>query len=266
MKTVLIFGSGWLAHGLTRPLVSINRRLLIATRDLKEKKNELGITYLKIAYDENGSVEFDVEIPYSVDEIIVMLPPTGMADYANTIASICKQFPSVVHFIFTSSTGVYLADEGLVTERSALKLDHPIVKAENLIKAAFPSSHKVLRLSGLIGQDRHPVIYFLRKKLNSNGNSPVNLIHRMDIVRAILLVLESSGKFGVYNLSYPKNPLKHKYYNEISEKLFQKRIEFQINGKGKRIDGSKFATDFHFKYEHDIYDISLLNQVIENNN
>lgn len=266
MKTVLIFGSGWLANRLTRPLVTINRRLLIATRDLKEKKNEYGITYLKIAYAENGSIEFDVEIPYSVDEIIVMLPPTGMADYANTIASICKQFPSVGHFVFTSSTGVYLDDEGLVSERSSLKLDHPIVKAENLIKAAFPSGYTILRLSGLIGQDRHPVIYFLRKIMNSNGNSPVNLIHRMDIVRAVLLVLESSGKFGVYNLSYPNNPLKHEYYNEISEKLFQKRIDFEINGKGKKIDGSKFATDFDFKYEYDIYDISLLDQVTENNN
>ena len=64
----------------------------------------------------------------------------------------------------------------------------------------------------------------------------------------------------------PNNPLKRKYYNEISEKIFQKRIEFEKNGKGKKIDGSKFASDFQFEYENDIYDISLLDKVIVNNN
>tara|TARA_B110000305_G_scaffold140761_1_gene156907 strand:+ start:1508 stop:2308 length:801 start_codon:yes stop_codon:yes gene_type:complete len=266
MKTVLIFGSGWLAHRLIRPLVSSNRRIIIATRDLKGKKNELYLEFFQIGYDENGSVQFDIEIPYVIDEIMVMLPPSGMGDYANTIASICKQFPTVLHFLFTSSTGVYLDNEGWVNEHSALKIDHPIVMAENLIKAAYPKNHTILRLSGLIGRDRHPVIYFLRKSLNPNGNAPVNLIHRMDIVRAIILVIAQAQKFGVYNLCYPNNPLKRKYYNEISEKIFQKRIEFEKNGKGKKIDGSKFASDFQFEYENDIYDISLLDKVIVNNN
>lgn len=265
MKTILIFGVGWLGNEVVKSLASSKRKIIVATRGsiLQESNHE--IEYRKISlHAESGAIEFEVPFTKKVDEILVMLPPSQMVNYAHTIDSICKQFPLVGHFIFTSSTGVYQEYSGMVHEDGALKKGHPVVLAEEKIHLKFPNNSTILRLAGLIGNDRHPVRYFLSKKLNLNGNAPVNLIHRKDITNAINILLEVPRP-GVYNLCYPLHPTKCEYYGEIGRKLFQKEIEFDRQGSGKIINGSKFASTFNYEYQFDIHDVDNLDKVNKDN-
>tara|TARA_B100001287_G_scaffold276280_1_gene286530 strand:+ start:1920 stop:2711 length:792 start_codon:yes stop_codon:yes gene_type:complete len=261
MKTILIFGAGWLGKAVVTALVSSKRKIIVASRQTMQQEIHPNIEYRKIFFHaQSGAVEFEVPMTQKVDEVLVMLPPSQMVNYEHTIDSICIQFPSVDHFVFTSSTGVYQEHSGWVCEDSALKKVHPVALAEQKIKLKLPKKSTILRLAGLIGNDRHPVRYFLDKTINLNGNAPVNLIHRKDIIQALIVLFENPSP-GIYNLCYPAHPTKGEYYGEIARKLFQKELEFDSLGEGKKINGSKFASHFKYKYQFDIHDIKNLDQV-----
>tara|TARA_B100001057_G_scaffold501256_1_gene622695 strand:+ start:5334 stop:6158 length:825 start_codon:yes stop_codon:yes gene_type:complete len=261
MKTILIFGAGWLGNAFVEELVSSKHKIIVASRRPIPQKSHPNIEYRKIFFHiQSGAIEFEFPPPQKVNDIIVMLPPTQMVDYAHTIDSICRQFPSVGHFIFTSSTGVYEDHSGTVNEDGVLKKVHPVVLAERKIQMNFPNNATILRLAGLIGNDRHPARYFLKKKINPSGNAPVNLIHRKDILKALNLLLENPCP-GIYNLCYPSHPTKSDYYGQIARKIFQTELEFENQGEGKVINGSKFANTFHYEYKYDIRDIDHLQEV-----
>jgi len=265
MKTILIFGAGWLGKAVVQELASMKRNVIVATRKPEQQKSTSNIEYRKIDFHKiSGAVEFNVPITQKIDEVLVMLPPSQMVNYEQTIDSICKEFPLVDHFVFTSSTGVYEDHSGLVNENSTLKKAHSVVLAESRIQLKFPNKSTILRLAGLIGNDRHPVRYFLEKTIVLNGNTPVNLIHRKDIINALTILLENPNP-GIYNLCYPAHPTKGEYYGEIARKIFQKELKFDCQGAGKKINGSKFASSFKYQYQFDIHDIDNLDKVNKDN-
>ena len=67
---------------------------------------------------------------------------------------ICEQSEQVKQFIFTSSTGVYQNKEGHINEESIVNEQHVVYKAEQEVKRVFPKACTILRLSGLISEDR----------------------------------------------------------------------------------------------------------------
>ena len=265
MKSILIFGAGWLGKAVVQELAFMKRNVIVATREPEQQKIHPNIEYCKIDFHTiSGAVEFNVPITQKIDEILVMLPPSRMVNYEKTIDSICKEFPSVDHFVFTSSTGVYEDFSGPVNEDSVLKKAHSVVLAEGRIQLKFPNRSTILRLAGLIGDNRHPVLYFLKQKINLNGTAPVNLIHRKDIINALTILLENPRP-GIYNLCYPAHPTKSEYYGEIARKLFQTELAFDDKGNGKVINGSKFATSFKYEYKFDIRNIDNLDKVNKDN-
>ena len=265
MKTILIFGAGWLGKAVVTALASSKRKIIIASRETMQQEIHPNIEYRKIFFHaQSGAVEFEVPMTQKVDEVLVMLPPSQMVNYEHPIDSICIQFPSVDHFVFTSSTGVYQEHSGWVYEYSALKKVYPVVLAEQKIQLKFPNKSTILRLAGLIGNDRHPVRYFLEKTIVLNGNTPVNLIHRKDIINALTILLENPNP-GIYNLCYPAHPTKAEYYGEMARKIFQKELKFDCHGAGKKINGSKFASSCKYEYQFDIHDIDNLDKVNKDN-
>jgi nucleoside-diphosphate-sugar epimerase len=256
MKQILIFGAGWLGMQIAESLCRSGRKVIVATRDASFRKSLPNLTFLEVSFSTaDGAIKFNGRHPENIDEILVMLPPSNMLNYEHTIASICSIFPAVGHFVFTSSTGVYVHNQGVVNESFPIKENHPVVRAEKCIKKHFPRRHSIIRLSGLVGCDRHPVSYLLRKERHLNGLAPVNLIHRLDILVALQVLLDSSSEdYGVYNLCYPKHLNRKEYYCEMARALFKKSLYFETQGNGKTIDGSKFANTFNYSYQYDIGD------------
>lgn len=115
-------------------------------------------------------------------------------------------------FVYTSSTGVYAQNDGsLVTEDSPTQAATPtaeiLLATEQLLLDAarergFPAI--ILRLSGIYGPGRG---YWLRQflageaRLEEDGRRVLNMIHRDDVVGAILAALERGQPGRVYNVS-----------------------------------------------------------------
>ena len=115
-------------------------------------------------------------------------------------------------FIYTSSTSVYgQTDGGEVTEESAAKpqaeTGRLLVETENLLLAAarerkFPAV--VLRVAGIYGPERgHLFQQFLRDeaRLSGDGSRLLNMIHRDDVVGAIIAALERGEPGRIYNVA-----------------------------------------------------------------
>jgi nucleoside-diphosphate-sugar epimerase len=115
-------------------------------------------------------------------------------------------------YVYTSSTGVYGQNDGSeVDETSPAEPASPtgriLVETEQLLQQAaqargFPAV--ILRLSGIYGPGRG---YWLRQflageaQLEGEGSRVLNMIHRDDVVGAILAALEHGQDGEIYNAS-----------------------------------------------------------------
>lgn len=114
-------------------------------------------------------------------------------------------------FVYTSSTGVYGQDDGSwVTEHRPTtpsgETGRALVAAEQVLLDAarergFPAV--ILRVAGIYGPGRG---YYLRSflegsaRLEGDGSRFVNMIHRDDLVAAILAALERGQPGAIYNV------------------------------------------------------------------
>ena len=112
-------------------------------------------------------------------------------------------------FVYTSSTSVYGQTDG-----SAVKESSPtepqsdtskiLVQTEKLLLDAaqqkFPAV--ILRVAGIYGPDRgHLFLQYLRNeaKISGKGERLINMIHRDDLVGAIIAALKSGRAGEIYN-------------------------------------------------------------------
>ena len=113
-------------------------------------------------------------------------------------------------FVYTSSTSVYGQDDGsLVKENSstepAVETGKILVETERVLLAAarerkFPAV--ILRLAGIYGPDRgHWLKLYMKNeaRIEGNGARILNMIHRDDVVGAIIAALKNGRSGEVYN-------------------------------------------------------------------
>jgi nucleoside-diphosphate-sugar epimerase len=129
-----------------------------------------------------------------------------------------ERFSNVV---LISTTSIYKTHEGKhshICEDAPLVVDHPMVITERIVLKYFPKAI-IIRPSGLFDDESHPV-HFLAKKDNAfeKLNGTVNLVHRNDVSRAIHFLINQKLA-GIFNASYPENPLKSQYYLNYANKL-----------------------------------------------
>lgn len=255
-KKILLFGVGWLGKELVQSLLADKHDLYIATRNVNKWVSFE--SKLKLVEVDFQSADLNLE-DTSFDLVIIMLPPSGFSNYAQVIKNICLNLIDPKHVVFTSSTGVYQNQEGFVNEESKVDENHVVFQAEQQIIKSFPAKYTILRLSGLISEDRHPTIHLLKKEKNLGADVPVNLVHRNDVIRAVNLLKESEPTSETYNLSYPENPSRSDYYNFYAKNFFGRLIIFSGGGHGKTIIGSKFVKKYGYKYKTSIWDVELNN-------
>jgi nucleoside-diphosphate-sugar epimerase len=113
--------------------------------------------------------------------------------------------------VYTGSTSVYAQDDGSwVTEQSATepatKTGTILLQTESLLRQAAQDRAlpvTVLRLAGIYGPDRGYWFKQFRSgqaTLTGDGRRYLNMIHRDDVVGAILRVLDSSAAGPLYNV------------------------------------------------------------------
>lgn len=168
----------------------------------------------------------DPEEFFGADVLVITLPPkrseAGAKErYPAQLAAALAATPAHTHLVFTSSTSVYPELSRTVTERDAggslatplSDSGQAVLAAEALVRARGGT---ILRLAGLYGYDRQPGRRLAGRTL-SGGAVPVNLVHRDDVLRVLLKVLEE-GVTGVFNVCADQHPTRQAVYTQQAER------------------------------------------------
>ena len=150
-------------------------------------------------------------------------------------------------FIYTSSTSVYAQNDGsVVTENSPAKPDaattQVLVETEKLLLTAvaerkFPAV--ILRVAGIYGPGRgHSFKQFLRgeARIEGDGARWLNMIHRDDVVGAIIAALERGTPGEIYN-AVDNEPVSQLNFFEWLAAELQKPLPPKVTADGGRKRG-----------------------------
>ncbi len=262
-KTISILGCGWLGLPLGEALVKDGFYVKGSTTQkaksffLYDKGIEPFI--LKFNPELTGRLAQDF---FATNIVIITIPP-GMRknggsseQFLERIQNIIKQIvdAKIKHVIFTSSTSVYGNTNELITETTPLNPEtdraKALVEAEKLFLNEKKLKPTILRISGMVGPDRHPGKFFkFSNEKRLGGLTPINLIHLVDVVNIIRKVV-IEGKWGqIYNLVSDTHPTKKQFYTfatlnlELPPAIFKKESSFPnriiSNKKVKRSLGYK---------------------------
>jgi nucleoside-diphosphate-sugar epimerase len=148
--------------------------------------------------------------------------------------------------VYTSSTSVYPQGGGAVVDETSPvsgrgPLASVLVETEHLLLDAAPQGSRrvILRLAGIYGPGRHHLLDALRggvRVFDGVEEHHLNLIHRDDIVGAILTVLgRTPAKVGIYNVADFGRATRGEVLRWLSARLGQPEPRFTgVAGPGGR--------------------------------
>ena len=251
MMKISVIGCGWLGLPLAKELLKIGHVVNGSTTQ-PEKELLLQAQGIQPFHYDGTSEHHLPSFVHESEVVIINFPPSRSYNYAEQIALLLQQFNNTSKIIFTSSIGVYQDVEGSVNEHSALFADHPVVLGESAVVASG-KSYCILRLAGLIGADRHPVKNMSGRTIE-NGNMRVNLIHRNDVINAIIHLLDKDQWNKTYNICSGEHPSKSDYYSAEANKLGIPAPTFTISEKiGKLVLSDKIQQELGFRCETSIF-------------
>ena len=263
MKKVSIIGLGWL--GMPLAIAMAARGWQVAgsktTEDGVEAARMCGIDGYPLRLTPVlESDSDDLETLMNVDALVITLPArrSGPGDdfYLQAVQEIVDSALAhrVPRILFTSSTSVYGAQQGLLKENA---LREPVTASGRVLKDLEDWLHNlpgtsvdILRLAGLVGPGRHPGRFFAGKSA-PDGQQGVNLVHLEDVVSAIMLLLQAPKGGHIYNLCAPKHPARNVFYPQMARELGLAEPTFSDSAeKGRLIDGSRICAELGFEYQY----------------
>ena len=268
-KTVGIIGCGWLGTALAQQLLGTNHKIL-ATTGHDESASKLvaqGINAKKLALPTVFSVhQLAQHTIFSAYQLVICLPPRvklGQSDYPEKIKQIVAsaELADVEHIILISSTAVYNGLSGKVDEQN--DLDFTANKVQIIHDAEqevlkFTRQANIIRLSGLIGPERHPGRFLSAKKALANPDSVVNLIHQKDAVGIIeaLLLRPSVPSLNqvIFNGVSTTHTTRALFYQQAAQALNLPQPDFikTVNGReailSKEVVGEKVYKELNYQF------------------
>ena len=136
-----------------------------------------------------------------------------------------------------------------VTPRPESHSAKALLSCEQEVLDYAPSSI-IIRLGGLIGDDRNP-IFKLQGKLITNPEGVINFITQRDAIAGIEAILKLPiEKGGIFNLVSPHHPKRKEYYEFVTKKYALPAPKFQNDKFVLRVinsDAILRETTFEFK-------------------
>lgn len=265
MKKVAIVGLGWLGLPLARALLAegIEVSGTKTTTDGIAAARAVGIDCYHLQLTPELVCDGDdlQQLMEEAQALIILLPPSkvNVPAYVNAIeqlvdTAITFQIPRV---IFTSSTSVYGNAIGEIDENSQRHAEtasgQALIEVENWLHALPNISVDILRLAGLVGENRHAGRFLAGKKSLKGATQPVNLVHQDDVIAAILLLLRQPKGGHIYNLCAPQHPQRADFYRQASQSLNLEAPEFctepAVNA-GKIVKGERICQELGFEYQY----------------
>lgn len=217
-RTVVVFGAGYIGGAVVRAAVAAGAEVVALTRN-PATAAVLGSTGAKAVVADLAADMWHEQVPASVSFVLnaVSSGGGGLEGYrssylrgAESIVSWARARNVAAHLIYTGSTSVYAQDDGVrVDERQPAEANDEraqILRATEATMQRWPGPHTILRLAGIYGPDRHHLLDQLREgatELPGHGEHHLNLIHRDDIVAAILTAWArpEAAKGNIFNLA-----------------------------------------------------------------
>lgn len=225
---ITITGCGWLGRPLATQMAASGHE--VAGSTTTESKLALleadGIRpFLYIAGEHGASIVKWFE----ADVLIINIPPgrreadnQGYDDRIASLVSLAKE-GGCGKVLFISSTSVYANINGEVRESEAVYSSGDratrMLRAEQVVQAAYGENASVLRFGGLFGPSRNPS-RFMKNTGHTEGAVPVNLIHLKDCIGIISQMISQQQWGRVYHACAPIHPTREEFYG-VACKLAQ---------------------------------------------
>lgn len=230
---ILIFGFGFLG----RPL---------AERCFEHGDNVRAIKRRFTSDDVNVPIELDMlELSPSsfapewanYDTWVITLPPSQSSDYIGTVLNLieCAEQCGVQHLLYTSSISVFGADSGRFDETSKTLPEsdnaRQIAQIETRLLNARVPNVDIIRLGGLYGSERHPLMSLLRQNAPIMGkNQWVNMVHRERAVAGLFQAAHEPDGVRVRHFVETPHLNKGEFYMREARKLGISPPEFIEDG------------------------------------
>ena len=260
MHQLGILGCGWLGVPLGLHLKTLgynirgSRRSNAGVSDLNDK----GINGYEVTLEENQSSGIKSFIE-KLETLIISIPPgkkSNEDDYVTKIQNLLSNVDStdIKRIIFLSSISVYGPSGGEYDELSPINPVTSAAKAvcncEGLINIS-PIPSIIIRLGGLIGEDRNPIFQLQNRKIR-NPKGRINFIHQYDAVNGIAKLVLNNELKGVFNLVSPHHPIRKEYYINVAQRFGLPTPHFKSDPAIIRIiNASKIIGLTSFRYNVD---------------
>ncbi|MBY6188524.1 SDR family oxidoreductase [Marinobacter hydrocarbonoclasticus] len=259
MQSITIVGCGWLGLSLAQQLQSLGYPVRGSSRNeaTLAQLATLGIPGFRLSIDE--ALESDALDELFDAEVLFANVPPGRTPSALPYAERMKNLAQAAwqkgirKAIFVSSTAVYSSGEAV--DESAPLDPSPRAQqmrdAEQAFSDVFGAGLTVLRPAGLVGGERHPGRFLAGRQGLPGADAPVNLVHRDDVIGAVVRVLEAEAFGEVFNLVAPGHPSRGAFYPRAAIALGLEPPTFSSEPMDvKRVIGDRIAGQlgFHYRY------------------
>ena len=248
MKTISLLGSGWLGFALAKFFQSKGFQVKASTRSTLRMSELLAIGVQPYLIDIENITD-EVEGFLQSDVVIVNITSKNRTGFNELIKRI--EGSAVRKILFVSSSSVYLNTNQVVSESSGMEdINSELYKIEKQFQSSTHFQTTIVRMSGLIGANRHPGRFFREGKVVQQPNAPVNLIHQLDCVNIVGRIVELDVWGEVLNASADTHPTKRVFYTQARKSLGQPPPNFseQDDLDFKVVDNQKVKRILNYEF------------------
>lgn len=208
-KRLVIFGCGYIGSAVARAGVAQGAQVEALTRNSEKAAELRGQSLAKVVVAELSSSDWHSQLEGGADFVVNCVSSAGgpegyrqsyLAGMASILTWAAAGKTPVGAILYTSSTSVYPQGGGAVIDETALAdgatPNGKIIRESEILLQAAPAAvcrrWFILRLAGIYGPARHHLLNQLRAgtaSLGGSGAHRLNLVHRDDIVSAVMACL-----------------------------------------------------------------------------
>ena len=222
-RRLVIFGCGYVGSAVARAALAAGARVEALTRNPEKAATLRSLGLAKVVAAELSSSDWHAQIEGGADFVVNCVSSGGGPDgyrrsylegMASIIAWAAKGAMPVGTMLYTSSTSVYPQGGGAVVDETAAAVgataNGKVIRQSEIllekVSALACRRRYILRLAGIYGPGRHHLLNQLREgvtELGGSGAHRLNLIHRDDIVSAVLASLTAPEAIGsqIFNVA-----------------------------------------------------------------
>lgn len=279
IASVGIVGCGWLGSALAHQLKAQGVAVL-ATRSNIENTEQLksqGVDTAVLCLPADQALLNSHPI-FKQQCLVIAITPQfrqGRVDYAEKVKQLVESAKAgncVEQIILLSSSAIYNGLSGQVDEGIELDLSADKVSVLNDAEQAVLNFNVnsdiesnanlakriayVLRLSGLVGPNRHPGKFLLNGRMLKSPQAIVNLIHQHDAIGLIHALLQSDIQGGIFNGVSSTQVTKKQYYQAAAIALQLPAPSFEESNlasasEPKIVSATKTRSELNYSFVYD---------------